>query len=60
MKTLFRFITKLFSAFTPRDPDQAYLARSVDVYDLERRIRQLDSRPYDAARHGGSYGLFMR
>jgi hypothetical protein len=25
---------------------EAYLAKSVDVFDLERRIRQLDQRPY--------------
>lgn len=25
--------------------DQAYLAASVDSYDLERRIRQLDQKP---------------
>ena len=54
----------LFQAILPEiEPqqarDQAYLAESVDIYDLERRMRQLDS-----GRHNlysiGSYGIFMR
>jgi len=27
-----------------QDRDQAYLAQSVDIYDLERRMREIDQR----------------
>jgi hypothetical protein len=42
-----------------QDRDDQYLAESTDIYDLERRMRQVDS-----GRHNlyaiGSYGIFMR
>ena len=60
MTALFHFFIKLFSVRSQQDQDEAYLAQSTDIYDLERRMRQLDSRHYDARRHGGTYGLFMR
>jgi hypothetical protein len=47
------------SATTPQDRDEHYLAEAVDIYDLERRIRQVDS-----GRHNvyaiGDYGVFVR
>jgi hypothetical protein len=44
----------LFQAMLPEiEPqqarDQAYLAQSVDIYDLERRMREIDERGRDAA-----------
>jgi Protein of unknown function (DUF3563) len=42
-----------------QDRDEQYLAASADIYDLERRMRQIDS-----GRHNlyaiGSYGILMR
>jgi hypothetical protein len=32
-----------------QDRDQAYLAQSVDIYDLERRMREIDQRGRSAA-----------
>jgi hypothetical protein len=47
------------SATPAQDRDEKYLAESVDIYDLERRMREVDS-----GRHNlyaiGSYGIFMR
>ena len=44
----------LFQAILPEiEPqqarDQAYLAESVDIYDLERRMREIDERGRSAA-----------
>jgi Protein of unknown function (DUF3563) len=61
MSSLFESIKSLFtvSATPAQDRDDQYLAQSADVYDLERRMRQIDS-----GRHNlyaiGSYGIFMR
>ena len=61
MSSLFKSIKNLFivSASPAQDRDDQYLAQSADIYDLERRMRQLDS-----GRHNlyaiGSYGIFMR
>ena len=58
LKSIF---TGLFSAVSSeaQDRDDKYLADSADIYDLERRIRQIDS-----GRHNlyaiGSYGILMR
>lgn len=58
---VFQSIRNLFhvSPASAQDRDDQYLAESTDVYDLERRIRQVDS-----GRHNlyaiGSYGIFMR
>ena len=49
----------VFSASPEQDRHERYLAESTDIYDLERRMRQVDS-----GRHNlyaiGSYGIFMR
>lgn len=57
---LFGLIQAILPEIEPQQArDQAYLAESVDIYDLERRMRQVDS-----GRHNlyaiGSYGIFMR
>jgi hypothetical protein len=61
MFSLIQSIKSLFnaSASPAQDRDDQYLAESADIYDLERRMRQVDS-----GRHNlyaiGSYGIFMR
>ena len=61
MFALIQSIKNLFnaSADPAQDRDDQYLAESSDIYDLERRMRQVDS-----GRHNlyaiGSYGIFMR
>ena len=61
MSSLLQSLKNLFdvSATPAQDRDDRYLAESTDIYDLERRIRQLDS-----GRHNlyaiGAYGIFMR
>ncbi len=61
MSSLLESIKSLFnvSATPAQDRDDQYLAESADIYDLERRMRQVDS-----GRHNlyaiGSYGIFMR
>lgn len=60
MNAVFRFFKQLFSVPSQREQDEAYLSQATDIYDLERRMRQIDRRGYDAQRHGGTYGLFMR
>ena len=61
MSSLMQSIKDLFSASASpaQDRDDQYLAESADIYDLERRMRQVDS-----GRHNlyaiGSYGIFMR
>ena len=61
MFSVFQSIKNLFnvSANPAQDRDDQYLAEASDIYDLERRMRQLDS-----GRHNlyaiGSYGIFMK
>ena len=61
MTSLLKLIQNLFtaSASTEQGRDDKYLAESADIYDLERRMRQIDS-----GRHNlyavGTYGIFMR
>jgi hypothetical protein len=61
MSSLLMVVKNLFqrSATIPQDRDEKYLAEAADIYDLERRIRQVDS-----GRHNlyavGDYGIFMR
>ena len=61
MNFLLKSLAKLFSASATaaRDRDDRYLAESVDIYDLERRMKQVD-----AGHHNlyaiGAYGIFMR
>ena len=45
MTFLHRALTALQRRFqTPRETEETYLAGSVDIYDLERRMRQLEKR----------------
>ena len=45
MSKLFGLIQALLPDVEPQQArDQAYLAQSVDIYDLERRMRELDQR----------------
>jgi Protein of unknown function (DUF3563) len=61
MFSVFQSLKNLFNASSDpaQDRDDQYLAQSVDVYDLERRMRQIDS-----GRHNlyaiGAYGVLMR
>ena len=61
MSSLIQSLRTLFdvSATPSQDCDDQYLAQAVDIYDLERRMRQVDS-----GRHNlyaiGAYGIFMR
>ena len=61
MFSILKSIKSLFSisASVEQDRDEQYLAASADIYDLERRMRQIDS-----GRHNlyaiGSYGILMR
>ena len=61
MFSVLQSIKNLFnvSATPAQDRDEQYLAESADIYDLERRMRQIDS-----GRHNlyaiGSYGVLMR
>ena len=61
MFSLLQSIRNLFdvSATPSQDRDDQYLAQAADIYDLERRMRQIDS-----GRHNlyaiGAYGIFMR
>ena len=49
-------MSKLFellkSLIPPVDPDEAYLAGSADVYELERRMEEVDRRRGDPAQPG--------
>ena len=49
LKTLF-----VFSATPQQDRNERYLAESTDIYDLERRMRQLDSNAFRLAPTGAS------
>ena len=47
---LFGLIQAIFPEIEPQQArDQAYLAQSVDIYDLERRLREFDQRGRCAA-----------
>jgi hypothetical protein len=47
---LFGLIQATFPEIEPQQArDQAYLAQSVDIYDLERRMREIDQRGRCAA-----------
>jgi hypothetical protein len=53
-------LTQLIKTLTPNirsqnDLDHAYLSNSVDVYDLERRMREIDQRSHEPSR-GLAYG----
>ena len=61
MTAFFKSLTGFFtmSPPEPQDRDADYLEQATDLYDLERRMRQIDS-----GRHNlyaiGNYGIFMR
>ena len=61
MFSILKSIKRMFSlsASVEQDRVERYLAESADIYDLERRMRQIDS-----GRHNlyaiGSYGILMR
>ena len=61
MFAVFQSITQLFnvSARPAQDRDDEYLAGAADIYDLERRMRQVDSGQHNLFAIG-SYGIFMR
>ena len=45
MSILHKFIEALFSSVPSlRETKQDYLAEAVDIYDLERRMREIDAR----------------
>ena len=55
-------LLELIKALTPsiepqRARDEAYLAESVDIYDLERRMREIDCRSQNGS---GSFWLGRR
>jgi hypothetical protein len=62
MNSLLQSIANLFTASaTPpaQERDDRYLAESVDIYDLERRMRQVDSGQHNLVAIG-TYGILMR
>ncbi len=61
MNSFLNSISNLFtvSATPAQDCDDRYLAESVDIYDLERRMRQVDSGQHYLYAVGTS-GAFMR
>jgi hypothetical protein len=60
MFTLHHCLQSLFDLFRPqRDLDEAYLAQSIDLCDLERRMRTIDDRGRDAD-SGITLGLYAR
>jgi Protein of unknown function (DUF3563) len=60
MSSLLSFITSFFVGTPPqRDLDEAYLAGSVDIHDLERRMREIDQRGRGPI-YGVSLGLYVR
>ena len=60
MSKLLGLIQAILPEIEPRQArDQAYLAQSVDIYDLERRMRQIEAGTR-ALTNSGPYGIFMR
>lgn len=60
MTSLLNFLKSLLPAVeSQRDRDEAYMAGAVDLYDLERRMREIDER---GRRHWSpiSHGLYAR
>ncbi len=56
--------TKLIQAFLPRgnsqqERDEAYLNDSVDIYDLERRMVEIDRRKRSGALHTPTFNFSM-
>jgi uncharacterized protein YlxP (DUF503 family) len=61
MFSVLQSIKNLFnvSVSPVQDRDDQYLAESADIYDLERRMRQVDSGRQNQYAIG-SYGIFTR
>jgi hypothetical protein len=60
MSSLLKFLQSLFPRAEPRRAvDDAFLAASVDIYDLERRMRTLDERGRNPS-GGIALGLYTR
>lgn len=61
MASFFNSLVSLFD-FSPtsvQDRDEKYLAESADIYDLERRMRQLETGDANLCA-SGPYAIFMR
>ena len=60
MSRLLGLIEAILPEIEPQQArDQAYLAESVDIYDLERRMREIDQRGRSAA-NGLTFSLGLR
>lgn len=60
MTTLYTFLKTLLPAVeSQQERDEAYLAGAVDIYDLERRMRDIDDRGRFAPA-AVSVGLYTR
>lgn len=63
MNALLNAIKKLsatLAASPEQDRDEQYLAEATDIYDLERRMRQLDSGLRNQLYVIGPYAVFSR
>ena len=60
MASFFSSLVSLFdfSPISVQDRDEKYLAQSSDIYDLERRMRQLESGNANLCA-SGPYAIFM-
>jgi hypothetical protein len=61
MASFFNSLVSLFdlSPTSVQDRDEKYLAESADIYDLERRMRQLETGDANLCA-SGPYAIFMR
>ena len=60
MSRIFSLIKALLPSMqSQQERDEAYLAESVDIYDLERRMREVDGRSRNSF-SGLQYGLGLR
>jgi hypothetical protein len=60
MSAILRLIKALLPSFpSQHDRDEAYLAEAVDIYDLERRMREIDARGRNVPQ-GLPFGFSMR
>jgi hypothetical protein len=60
MSNFLRLIKALIPSMqSQHERDEAYLAEAVDIYDLERRMREIDARGRHAT-SGVTFGLGLR
>jgi hypothetical protein len=61
MNALIKTLSGIFSLSSTdtHNQDDEYLAESTDIYDLERRMRQIEA-GQRALTNSGPYGIFMR